>query len=387
MTGVAITGAGMTACGEHWSRGIGDLAEEAARLALDDAGNPQVDALIVGNAFGATYNQQTQLGSLIATRLGLADAEAWRCEAGEASGGVALRAGVMAVAAGAARTALVVGLEKPTDIVGAAKTAARSVSLDADFEQVNGATQTAMAALMMRRYMREYGCELSDFEGFSVNAHRNGAMNPLAMFRNRLRPGAFARAPMIADPISLFDSAPDADGAAAIVLTAADEASESPRQPVFIRGSAVASDAHMLQERHDLLHLAAARESARRALGQAELAIDDMNLLELHDSCTVLTTLALEALGLSERGRGVEWANDGGARIGIGGDLPICTYGGLKSRGNPGGATGLYQAVEATWQLRGQAGDNQVAGARHALVQSVGGLAATVATHILSAAS
>ena len=387
MTGVAIIGAGMTACGEHWSRGIGDLAEEAARLALDDAGNPQVDALIVGNAFGATYNQQTQLGSLIAARLGLAGVEAWRCEAGEASGGVALRAGALAVASGAARTALIVGVEKPTDIVGAARTAARSVSQDADFEQVNGATQTAMAALMMRRYMREHGVELADFEGFSVNAHRNGASNPLAMFRNRLRPGAFAKAPMIADPISLFDSAPDADGAAAVVLTAAGNASDHPRQPVFIRGSAVASDAHMLQERGDFLHLAAARQSSRRALGQAGLTISDMNLLEPHDSCAIMTALAMEALGLSERGRGVEWAIDGGARIGIDGELPICVFGGLKARGNPGGATGVYQAVEATLQLSGQAGDIQVAGARHALVQNIGGLGATVATHILSAAS
>ena len=138
---------------------------------------------------GAAYNQQTQLGSLIAGTLGLAGIESFRCEAGDASGGVALRAGYLAVAAGAARTALVLGVEKVTDVVGPARNSARSVSLNADYEAVNGATLTAMAALLMRRYMHEHDVELAQFEGFSVNAHRNGARNPRAMYRNLLRPG------------------------------------------------------------------------------------------------------------------------------------------------------------------------------------------------------
>ncbi len=385
MTGVAIIGAGMLPVAEHWSRSLGDLGEEAGRLALADAEVTQVDALIIGNAYGATFNQQTQLGSLLAQRLGLADAEAWRCEAGDAAGGVALRAGYLAIASGAARTALVLGLEKATDILGAARLAARNVSLDADFETVNGATHTAMAALLMRIYMYENGLELADFEGFSVNAHRNGALNPLAMYRNRLRPGAFSKAPMLADPVSLFDAAPDADGAAAVVLVSSSQAQDMASRPVHILGSAVANDSLMLQDRADLLSLEALRQSSAKALGQAGLDIAQIDLLELHDNCTILTALSLEALGLSERGRGWEWARDGGASISLDDDLPLSTFGGLKSRGNPSGAAGIYQAAEATLQLRGQAGDNQVAEARHALIQNVGGLGSTAATHVLSA--
>ena len=385
MIDVAIVGSGMTAVGEHWSRGIGDLAEEAGRLALEDAGLAQVDALYIGNAYGATFNQQTQLGSMIANQLRLGGIEAYTCEAGDASGGVALRTGCLAIASGAVTRALIIGVEKVTDIVGPARLTSRGVSLDADYESVNGATLTALSSLIMRRYMFEYGVELAQFEGFSVNAHRNGAENPNAMYRNLLRTGAFAKAPMIADPVSLIDCAPDADGAAAVVLTANDIAADLVPQPVTVRGSAVATDSLMLQERHDPLIMPAITESTDRALSQAGLTLGEMDLMELHDAYTILTALTLEAMGLSEAGAGWSWAQDGGVRIALDGDLPISTYGGLKSRGNASGATGIYQAVEAVQQLTGTAGQNQVAGAKHALVQNLGGLAATAVTHILSA--
>ncbi|MCY3574584.1 MAG: thiolase domain-containing protein [Chloroflexi bacterium] len=385
MKAVSIIGAGMLAVGEHWSLSIGELAEEAGRLALDDAGLDSADAVIVGNAYGATFNQQTQLGSLIAGRLGLSGAEAWRCEAGDAAGGVALRAGCLAILSGMLSTVLVIGVEKSTDIVGAAQLAARNTSLDADFETVNGATQTTLAALLMRRYMHENNVELADFAGFSINAHRNGSRNPLAMYRNQLRPGAFERAPMLADPVSLFDSAPDADGAAALVLSSANTAGSSQARPVHIRGSATANDSLMLQDRADLLYLKAVSRSAKVALRQAGLEQQQIDLLELQDSHTIMAALALEALGYSDRGRGWTWARQQGQRIALTSDLPMSSFGGLKSRGNPSGATGIYQAVEAALQLRAGAGDNQVPDARHALIQNSGGLGSTVATHILSA--
>ena len=382
---VSIVGCGMTAVGEHWSRGIGELAEEAGQLALEDAGLGQVDALYIGNAYGGTFNGQTQLGSLIANQLSLDGIEAYTCEAGDASGGVALRTGYLAVASGAVKTALVLGVEKATDMVGPARVASRGVSLDADFESVNGATLAAMAGLLMRRYMYEYGLELAHFEGFSINAHRNGARNPQAMYRNRLRAGTFAKAPMIAAPVSLFDSAPDADGAAAVVLAATDVAADLVPRPVAILGSATATDSLTLQDRHNPLQLRAVKTSTDRALEQAGLSLSDIHVLELHDAFTVLTALSLEAMGVSQAGEGWQWARDDGLGIALDGDLPISTFGGLKSRGNPSGATGVYQAAEAALQLRGEADDNQVRGAKQALAQNIGGLGATVVTHILSA--
>ncbi len=382
--GVSIVGAGMTPVREHWSSGLDELAVEAGAMALRDAGLAEVDALYIGNGYGGAFNRQAQLGSLLAARLGMEQLEAYTCEAGDASGGVALRTGYLAVAARALRSVMVIGVEKATDIVGAARTTARSISLHADSESINGATLTALAGLLMRRYMRQYEVNLSQFEGFSVNAHRNGSRNEFAMLRNQLRPGSFLQAPMIADPVSLFDGAPDGDGAAAVVLVDSELAADLAPSPVFITGSAVATDSLALQDRANPLDLRAVRRSAAKSLEQAGLAISDLSALELHDAYTVLTALSLEAMGYSDRGQGWQWARRDGARIAPRGELPLSTFGGLKSRGNPGGATGVYQAVEAARQLRGQAGENQVASARNILIQNIGGLGATVATHILS---
>jgi len=383
MSKVSIIGAGMIPVGESWGKSLRELASEAGVLALNDAGLNTVDAIYVGNAYGATYNQQTQIGALTADYLNLQGVESYTCEAGDASGGVALRTGYLAVASGEVKSALVIGVEKATDVVGNARTSARSIGLDADFETVNGATLTAMAGLLMRRYMYEYGIELAQFEGFSVNAHRNGSRSAYAMYRNQLREGAFGKAPMIAEPVSLFDSAPDGDGAAAVVLVAGDKASDMVAKPVQIYGSAVATDNLMVHERDYPLQLSAVTKSAQKAMTQAKLDLVDIDLAELHDAYTILTALSLEAMGFAEIGYGWTYATNGGEDISLTGKLPISTLGGLKSRGNPSGATGIYQAVEAVIQLRQEADDNQVAGAHHALIQNMGGLGSTVVTHIL----
>ncbi|MGB7338078.1 MAG: beta-ketoacyl synthase N-terminal-like domain-containing protein [Phototrophicaceae bacterium] len=381
MNNTAIIGVGMIPVGEHWDASLRKLAYDAAEIALKDANNPKIDAIYVGNAYASTFNKQTQLGSLIADYLGFSGIEAYTVEAADASGGAAIRTAHMAVASGAINTALVIGVEKATDIMGAARTKARAISLDADYETPYGATLTAMAALLMRRYMHEYDLDLSVFEGFSVNAHANGKANSFAMYRNTLREGSFARAPMVADPVSLFDGAPDGDGAAALVITRTDIAPDRVGQPIQITASAATTDKFMLQERGDMLSLQAIEKSVDAALKQANLSRNDIDLFELHDAFTILSALSLEAAGFAERGHGWEFAQSGSIKLN--GQLPISTFGGLKSRGNPAGASGVYQAVEAVLQLRNQAGDNQVANANAAMIQSVGGLGSTVFTHIL----
>lgn len=382
MRKAAIIGVGQTPVGEHWDASIRMIAADAVHAALEDAGLKSVDALYVGNAYGASFSSQSQLGALIADYSGLGGVETFTVEAGDASGGAALRTGYLAVASGAVETALVLGVEKSTDTVSTAHTRARNVSLDADYEAVQGATLTALAALVMRRYMHEYGVDLSAFENFSINAHANGGKNANAMYRNQIKPGAFARAPMISEPVSLFDSAPDADGAAAVIITSVERAGDLVPRPVEILGSAAASDTLALAERADLLDLSAVRASVYRAFQQAGVTHRDIDLFELHDAFTILSALTLEAAGFAERGQGWKLAKDG--QIGLAGELPLCTFGGLKSRGNPVGATGVYQAVEAALQLRGAAGANQVADARIALIQNIGGFGSTAITHILS---
>ena len=383
MREVAIIGIGQTPVGEHWNASLRSLAAEAIHAALSDAGISQVDALYVGNAYGATISSQSQLGALIADFAGVGGIEAFTIEAAEASGGAALRTGYLAVASGMVETALVLGVEKSSDMVGTARTRARNVSLDADYEAVQGATITALAALLMRRYMEEYGVELSAFENFSINAHANGGKNPNAMYRNQIKPGGFARAPMIADPVTLFDSAPDADGAAAVILTSAERAADLVPQPIRIASSAAATDTLTLHERADLLWLNAVYQSTQRAMELADVSQSDISFYELHDAFTILSVLSLEAAGFAARGEGWKLAQDN--QITLTGGLPISTFGGLKSRGNPVGATGVYQAVEATLQLRGAAEANQVQNAQVALIQSVGGIGSTAVSHILKA--
>lgn len=382
MVDTAIIGIGMTPVGEHWGQSLRELAAEAGQAALADAGVNKIDALYVGNAYGSTFNNQTSLGALIADFMGLSGVEAYTTEAGDASGGVALRTAHMAVASGMVDTALVIGVEKSTDIVGSSRTRAKTVSLDADYEAIHGATLPALAALLMRRYMHKYGVELSQFEGFSLNAHSNGQHNPYAMFQRSLREGMFLKAPMVADPVNLFDGAPDGDGAAALVITSTDHAADVASKPVRITGSAVATDTFMLQERQDMLCLKAVEASVSKALQQAGLSRTEISFFELHDAFTILSALTLEAAGYARRGTGWELAGNGA--IARDGHIPISVSGGLKSRGNPAGAAGVYQAVEACLQLRDEAGDNQIDDAQYAMIQNLGGLAHTAVTHILS---
>lgn len=383
MRDVAIIGVGMTPVGEHWGSSLRALGTDALQLALKDSNLTQIEALYVGNAYGATYSSQTQIGALIADHSGLGGLETFTIEAGDASGGAALRTGYLAVASGAVETAAVLGVEKSTDSLASARVSARNVSLDADFETVHGATLTTLAALLMRRYMFEYGVDLSVFEGFSLNAHANGSRNPNAMYRNVLRAGAFGKAPMVSEPVSLFDSAPDGDGSAAVILTSRERAADLVEHPIWIAGSGVASDTLALQDRQDMLYLKAVDESAFKGYRQAGLTAADIDLFELHDAFTILTALTLEATGFAQRGEGWKLSQHSGEMLGLGGHLPISTFGGLKSRGNPAGATGIYQAVEACLQLRGDAGDNQVPNARIACIQNLGGLGSTAVTHIL----
>ena len=381
MNDVSIIGLGQTEVKEMWSTSIRHLAWYAIEAALDDAHVSKVDAMFVGNMAAGQLSHQLHLGALIADFAGMRGIEAVTVEAADASGGAALRQGILAVKSGLVETALVIGVEKMTDQVGSPVTAVLSSTLDADYEAIHGLTVAGMGALLMRRYMHEYGITVDDFANFSVNAHANGADNPLAMYRNRLKAERFASAPPVATPVTLFDAAPGGDGAAAVVITSHERAQDMVPQPIRIAGSALATDTLALHDRKNMLHLRAAELSAQKAMRDAGVSHDDIDLFELHDSFTVMAALSLEAAGFAAPGEGWQLARD--MEIGRNGRIPISTFGGLKARGNPGGATGMYQVVEVARQLRGQAGDNQVANAKIGMTQNLGGSGATAVTHVL----
>lgn len=289
-----------------------------------------------------------------------------------------MRQGIMAVASGMMDTVLVIGVEKMLDTPPKKTTAALAQAADADYETPSGVTFVALNALVMRRYMHEYGYNHDDFAPFAINAHANGAKNPFALFHEPIGLKEYRRGRAVAPPIQLYDASPIGDGAAAVLLVPAREAP----QAVRVAGSAVATDTLAVHDREDPLWLAAAYLSAQRAYQQAGIGPQDVDIFELHDAFSIMAALSLEACGFAERGQGVKLGQEGA--IFPKGKLPISTMGGLKARGHPVGATGLYQIVEAALQLRGEAGDAQIDDVHVAMTQNIGGSGATIATHILT---
>jgi len=382
MRDVAIIGIGQTPVGEHWEKSLRHLAHDAIMAAMRDAGIQTADALYVGNMLSGELNGQEHLGALIADFIGLRGIEALKVEAACGSGAAALRVGIMAVASGMSETVIVCGIEKMSDAIGNLTTSALATAADQEYEVSQGISFVGLNALLMRRYMHEYGVSKDAFAGFTVNAHRNAATNPNAMFRSPVSEAAYARAGMIADPINLLDSSPVCDGAACVVLAPADR--YRGRAKASILASAVAIDSLAIHDRRDPLVLDAAVISSQKAYAQARLTPADIHLFEAHDAFSIMSALSLEAAGFAPRGVGVRLAQEG--EIGLAGRSPISTMGGLKARGHPVGATGIYQIVEVVTQLTGQAGPNQVNGATIGMAQNIGGSGATVITHILAAA-
>jgi acetyl-CoA C-acetyltransferase len=379
---VFIIGAGQTPVAEHWDLGLRELGAMAIRSAMADAGVESVDALFVGNMLGGAVNGQENLGALLADAADLLPAEAWKVEAACASGGAAVRAAAMSVMAGIHQVVVAIGIEKMTDAVGDKIAAGLATASDGDYEASHGLSFVALSALMMRRYMHEMSVSREDFAPFAVNAHKNAALNANAMFREPISAETFARSPLVAAPIGVLDAAPVCDGAAAVVICSR-AFLQSHHKPVRIAAAAGATDTIGLAGRPDLLTLGVAKVSAEKAYAASGFGPKDIDFFEAHDAFTIITALSLEACGFAPRGEALKRAAHG--CFGTGGCVPVSTFGGLKARGHPVGASGAYQIVEATTQLRGEAGANQVPGARVALTQSIGGHGSIAVAHILEA--
>ena len=381
MRDVSIIGIGQVPVGDRWDKPIYFLAVDAMLAALQDAHTERIESVYVGNMLSSTLSGQDLLSGLLTDEVGLRGVEAVKVEAACSSGGAAFREAYLAVASGQINFALVCGIEKMTDHPGEEITAGLVSASDSDWESAVGDTFVAINAQLMQRYMYEYKVPHSDFAPFPINAHRNAMHNPYAMMHYELTQAMFDKARMIADPINLLDCSPVCDGSAAIVLCPTEIARQFSPYPIRVRASAIATDSLALHDRHNLLALEAVALSAGKAFAQAKLTPQDIDFIEIHDAFSITAVASLEASGFAEPGKGTRLGLDGD--IFLGGRLPICTMGGLKARGHPVGATGMYQLVEASLQLRGLAGLNQVKDATIAMTQNIGGSGSNVVTHIL----
>ncbi|MGB8251649.1 MAG: thiolase domain-containing protein [Anaerolineaceae bacterium] len=382
MSDIVITGIGQVPVGEHWDQSLRQLAARAILAAIKDTGGQNPQALFIANALGSALSRQANLGALLTGDCGLEGVEGTTIEAAGASGGAALRTAYLALRSGLVDVALVVGIEKLTDVVGPGVDSALAEMMDTDYEGTLGLTPTTAAALLMQRYMHEYKLGHAAFGEYPLMAYAHAAGNPNALYRKAISRETYEKAEPVCDPLTLYDIAPYADGAAALIVTRRELVSKNFKHtPIRISGSAVVTDRLALHDRQNPLEFVAAGSSIERACRQAGILPKDVDILELDDSFSIYPVLSVEAAGLAKRGKGTEWLKNTGK-----GKPTFATMGGMKARGNPMAASGVYQAVEAVLQLRGEAGDCQVKGAKKALIQCLGGPAATAAAHVLEKA-
>ena len=386
MNDVYIIGIGITPVAKNAQQTPVQLAAKAIEDAIATSGidKEQVGALYVGNMMSGMLSNQAQLGPIVADHVGLVGVEALAIDAACASGGNASRLGFMAVAGGFHNVVIAAGVEVMNHVSRERITAALATGSDWEMEGSNGESFISLNARLMQCYMEKYKVDTDLFGYFSINAHANANTNPNAMLHKSMSLDDYRQARVLNAPIKLSDAPPVSDGSAAIILANREVALSAMRKgfpAVRIAASAVATDQLNSRDRWKTVSLPGVEKSSRLAYTQAKIKPSDINFFELHDAYSIIAVLSLEGAGFAEPGRGIEFGINGD--ITLDGRLPLSTMGGLKARGHPVGATGLYQIAEAYQQLTDTAGVNQVKNCRIGMTQSIGGTGATVVTHLL----
>lgn len=382
MRDVAIIGVGMNKWGELWEHSLRDIWVEAAMLAIDDAGIDHVDSIYVGSMSSGLFTYQEHLASLLADYLGQCPVPAVRVESACSSGGVSARMAFIEVASGMKDIVLATGVEKMTDVTGGEATFALATAADQEYEVYQGATFPGLYAMIARAHMAKYGTTIEQLSHVAVKNHRHGAKNPLAQYPFEVSLEEVMNSTMVADPLRILHCSPITDGAAALVLCPLDLAKKISKKPlVKIAASAHATDGIALHSRKDLTVINSTVKAAAEAYKMAGKKPTDIHLAEVHDCFTIAEICVVEDLALLEKGKGGSAAPSG--LTALGGRIPVNASGGLKAKGHPVGATGCAQLVELVKQLRGEAGERQVKGAKVGLAQNMGGTGGSSVVHIL----
>jgi len=380
--GVYIIGAAQLKVEKQAALSIREMGAKAIRDAMNDAEIEQVDAIYIGNMLSGLISHQQQLGSIVAGAAGLNGTEAVTLEAACGSGGAALRNGFMAIMSGMCDTVVVCGLEKMSHHDKTFITDSIATASDWEIEGGQGASFLTLNAGLMQSYLDTYKISPDLFAMFGVNAHHNANKNPNALLHKEITIEDYVNAKFISESLRIYDASPICDGSAAVILSKYPPLNHNNRPQVKITASTSATDFVGIANRVDPLEAAGIKRSGLKALDVAGISIDDIDFFELHDAYSIIATLTLEALGFAKKGEGWKLAVE--EEITPNGSIPIATFGGLKARGHPIGASGVYQAVEAYMQLTGLGGDNQLKkDVRIGLIQSIGGTASTILTHVL----
>jgi acetyl-CoA C-acetyltransferase len=374
MRKVKIAGVGFIKVLEYWDRSIQSLFAEASLKAIKDAGVDDIDKVYVSNMSAALMQDQLNLAAVMTDTIGKTGLAATRVEAGSASGGVAFHEAVQAVASGYSDAVLVTGVEKMSDILPEVVTTSLTMTEEQEYTSYTGVTKAGIAAMIHRLYMDLYASP-EDVCMMAVKSHEHAVGCKHAQYPFKMSIERAMASPMEADPIHIMECSGIGDGAAAIILVPSDG------DGVEVAGTAISTDYTSIATRSDPLEMGAIKTAAERAYKMAKVKVSDIDLAEVQDDYTINGILGIEGLGLAKTGEGTKIVTNGD--IDKDGKLPINTFGGLKARGNPIGATGIYQLAEITLQLQGKAGDHQVDGAEIGVAQNVGGMASICAVNVL----
>lgn len=380
-----MVGSGKTAFGAFPDRDLRSLAVEAGQKSLADAHTQpsQIEAFYLGNFAGPSFVGQSHLGPYLSTALGMKGIPATRFEAACASSGSAFFHAVSAVSAGLYDTVMVLGVEKMTSQPTARVTEILAAAGDCSGEIAAGSTFPSLFAMIARRHMYEFGTAREHLAAVAVKNHKNGALNPDAHMRKVITIEQALNARPIAEPLGLYDCSLISDGAAAVIVTAIDRASEFTAKPAAVLGIAQASDYVALDQKDDITTFPAVHAASRKAYTMAGLGRDQIEFAEVHDCFTIAEIVATEDLGFCEKGKGGFYAAEG--CTGRNGPRPVNASGGLKSKGHPVGATGVAQICDILQQIRGDAGERQLRRHSIGLAQNLGGSGATCVVTILGA--
>ncbi|MBU0619302.1 thiolase domain-containing protein, partial [Patescibacteria group bacterium] len=286
----------------------------------------------------------------------------------------------LAITSGMYEVALVLGVEKMTDLSSDSITEALMTAASEE-ERAAGLSFVGLYALLAQKYCHDFKVSTEVLSQVAIKNHFHASLNAKAHFPFEISRSAVLQSPMVADPLHLLDCSPISDGAAAVVLASEKFAKKLRRKHIFITGSAQATDTVSLSQRASLTSLLATKQAKQTAFNMAAVECSDVDFLEVHDCFTIAELLALEDLGFYPQGE--SWTAMSNGEVRLGGKKPVNLSGGLKACGHPVGATGVKQIVEVFNQLKQRAGQRQTRQARVGLTHNVGGSGGSSVVHIL----
>lgn len=379
---VAIVGIGHGTFGTRSDASVQELAFEAFRDALEDAGleRAEVDASVVGAV--PEYHRQRSLAGVVQEYLGLLPKPTWLTEVACASGSAAVRSAWLAIRAGVHDVVAVIGCQKMTELTTAEILALMGRVGDVQWESGFGTTFPGYYAMFARRHMHDFGTTREQLLAVAIKNHHYGSMNPHALFRKEITLEKAMASDEVATPFQVYDCCANADGAACVILAGEDVASRVSGRPVWLAGLGCATASMSVLRRPSLTGLPSAEQAAAEAYAMAGVCPDDIQVADVHDCFTIAEIMAYEDLGFCAKGEGGPFVEEGRAHIG--GKVAVNVDGGLKAKGHPIGATGVSMTYEIAKQLRGEAGARQVPDATVGLTHNVGGIGQYCFVHVLT---